>query len=154
MTISQFNLFFLYRASLRGIQLIIDVNYCVLVLQSSKVSNLLVTLNSSVNFIIYCICSRDFRTVLHRMLPSTRPCGCCRRRGVQQSPPPIAGPRSAQRRQDPSPATPDPHPADPVFRSPVAADGRAKLAYRAYGYQWTSHRRMVKMPGAGPLQWN
>jgi len=44
--------------------------------QISNVSNILVTLNSSVNFFIYCICSRDFRSVLYRMFY----CGRCRRR--------------------------------------------------------------------------
>jgi len=121
--------------------------------QLSKVSNLLVTLNSSVNFIIYCVCSREFRTVLHRMLPSSRPT-CCRRRDVQQSPPPIAGPRAVQRRQNAVPAIPDPQLPDPAFVDPVAGGGRAALAYRAYGYHAASHRRLVKLPVAAPLQWN
>jgi len=122
-------------------------------LQFSKVSNFLVTLNSSVNFIIYCVCSRDFRTVLHRMLPSARTCcSCSRRRRAQPSPPPIAGPRAAQRRQNvPLSAAPDPRPADPAVTGP---DGRPKLAYRAYGFHAASHRRLVKLPAAAELHWD
>jgi len=85
------------------------------------------------------------------MLPSSRT-SCCRRRAAQQSPPPIAGPQ--RRRNTPTP------PHGPVNRGPVndaaavGADGRPKLAYRAYGLHAASHRRLVKLPAVVDLHWD
>jgi len=45
----------------------------------SQLSNLLITLNSASNFVVYCLCSRNFRAVLSRRLRCVD-CPCCRRR--------------------------------------------------------------------------
>ena len=42
----------------------------------AQLSNLLITLNSASNFVVYCLCSRNFRAVLGRRLR----CDDCRRR--------------------------------------------------------------------------
>ena len=42
----------------------------------ANVSNVLMTLNSAANFIIYCACSRNFRMVLWRMVHKLIPCSC------------------------------------------------------------------------------
>jgi hypothetical protein len=57
----------------------------------------LVTFNSSVNFFVYCICSRDFRSIVARMFADCCFSFCfgCRRRRRQplrQQPPPAARP--------------------------------------------------------------
>lgn len=44
----------------------------------AQLSNLLITINSASNFVIYCLCSRNFRAVLSRRL-CCADC-CCRRR--------------------------------------------------------------------------
>jgi len=50
----------------------------------SHISNLLITLNSASNFVIYCLCSRNFRAVLLRRL-RCMDCYCRRRRRRRQA---------------------------------------------------------------------
>ena len=45
----------------------------------AQLSNLLITLNSASNFVVYCLCSRNFRAVLSRRLRCVY-CYCRRRR--------------------------------------------------------------------------
>lgn len=50
----------------------------------SQLSNLLITLNSASNFVVYCLCSRNFRAVLARRLRCAD-CYCRRRRRRRQA---------------------------------------------------------------------